>query len=44
MQQFKLEQGNLEVGADEEAMEKCCLPQACSYGLLSLLSYKTQNH
>ena len=33
----------LEVGADTEAMEECCLWLA-SPGLLSLLSYRTQDH
>jgi hypothetical protein len=40
----ELKQGrNLEAEADAEAMEGCCL-LTCSHGLLSLLSYKTQDH
>ena len=34
---------NLEAGADAEVIEGCCL-LACSHGLLSLLSYRTQDH
>lgn len=35
---------NLEVGADAEAMEKCCF-LACSHALLNLLFYRrTQDH
>jgi hypothetical protein len=34
---------NLEVGADVEAMDGCCLLTA-PHGLSSLLSYRTQNH
>ena len=33
----------LEAGADAEAMKECCL-LACSPDLLSLLSYRTQDH
>jgi hypothetical protein len=35
--------GNLETGTDAEAIEGCCL-LACSSWLLSLLSYRTQDH
>jgi hypothetical protein len=34
---------NLETGADAEAMEGSCL-LACVHGLLSQLSYRTQDH
>lgn len=34
-------QTRLQTGADEEAMEECCL-LACSFWLFSLLSYITQ--
>jgi hypothetical protein len=34
---------NLEAGADAGAIEECCL-LACSHGLLSLLSYRTQDY
>jgi hypothetical protein len=34
---------NLEAGADAEPMEECC-PWLGPHGLLSLLSYKTQDH
>ena len=41
---LKFVQGrSLEAGADAEAMEECCLLIA-SHGLLTLLSYRTQNH
>jgi hypothetical protein len=39
-----LKQGrDLKAGANEEAMEGCCL-LAYSHGLLGLLSYRTQDH
>ena len=35
---------NVETGADTEAMEWCCLLGCSSWSLLSLLSYRIQEH